>query len=132
VGYITKQKTVRTRDKYSVLVFDAVPALPADFKKYFEAFGRVNSAEVMFNRETNKSRGFGFVVFETESSVDRVLQTAAARQHSIDGKAVRGNCALVLLASKRCYVSSSICFRWKLNVQYLGLTFLQVVAAVPP
>ena len=25
----------------------------------------------MFNRETNKSRGFGFVVFDHESSVDR-------------------------------------------------------------
>jgi RNA recognition motif-containing protein len=48
----------------------------------------VASAEVMFNRETNKSRGFGFVVFENESSVDRVLQAAGTRQHCIDGKAV--------------------------------------------
>jgi RNA-binding protein Musashi len=39
----------------------------------------------MFNRETHKSRGFGFVVFEDEASVDNVLQTA---QHSIDGKMV--------------------------------------------
>ena len=59
-----------------------------EFKKYFEQFGRVASAEVMINRETNKSRGFGFVVFENESSVDRVLQAAQARNHSIDGKAV--------------------------------------------
>ena len=39
----------------------------------------------MFNRETHKSRGFGFVVFEDEAPVDRVLQLP---QHAIDGKMV--------------------------------------------
>lgn len=55
------------------------------FKKYFMQYGKVVSAEVMFNRETNKSRGFGFVIFETESSVEMVLQEA---NHVIDGKSV--------------------------------------------
>ncbi|OQR84639.1 heterogeneous nuclear ribonucleoprotein A1 [Achlya hypogyna] len=57
----------------------------ADFKKYFQQFGKVVSAEVMFNRETNKSRGFGFVIFETEASVELVLQD---KTHVIDGKSV--------------------------------------------
>lgn len=39
----------------------------------------------MFNRETNKSRGFGFVVFESETSVEVVLQE---KNHVIDGKSV--------------------------------------------
>lgn len=39
----------------------------------------------MFNRETNKSRGFGFVVFENEQSVDLILNE---RDHMIDGKLV--------------------------------------------
>ncbi|KAF1331491.1 Heterogeneous nuclear ribonucleoprotein, partial [Globisporangium splendens] len=56
-----------------------------DFKKYFAQYGKVVSAEVMFNRETNKSRGFGFVIFEVESSVDLVLQEP---NHVIDGKSV--------------------------------------------
>ncbi|TYZ57006.1 hypothetical protein PybrP1_003785 [[Pythium] brassicae (nom. inval.)] len=56
-----------------------------DFKKYFAQFGKVVSAEVMFNRETNKSRGFGFVIFESETSVELVLQEA---NHVIDGKSV--------------------------------------------
>jgi hypothetical protein len=43
------------------------------------------SAEVMFNRETNKSRGFGFVIFEHENSVELVLQD---HTHVIDGKSV--------------------------------------------
>lgn len=57
----------------------------ADFKKYFAQYGKVVSAEVMFNRETNKSRGFGFVIFESENSVDLVLQEL---NHVIDGKSV--------------------------------------------
>ncbi|ETV79449.1 hypothetical protein, variant 1 [Aphanomyces astaci] len=57
----------------------------AEFKKYFSQYGKVVSAEVMFNRETNKSRGFGFVIFETEHSVDLVLQDGG---HVLDGKSV--------------------------------------------
>ncbi|DAZ95707.1 TPA: hypothetical protein N0F65_007113 [Lagenidium giganteum] len=57
----------------------------AVFKKYFQQFGKVVSAEVMFNRETNKSRGFGFVIFENEASVEHVLQE---QHHVIDSKTV--------------------------------------------
>ncbi|KAH7476200.1 hypothetical protein KRP22_000042 [Phytophthora ramorum] len=57
----------------------------ADFKKYFMQYGKVVSAEVMFNRETNKSRGFGFVIFESEASVELVLED---KNHVIDGKSV--------------------------------------------
>ena len=45
------------------------------------------SAEVMFNRETHKSRGFGFIIFESEDSVDLVCEE---KEHSIDGKVVSG------------------------------------------
>ena len=43
------------------------------------------SSEVMFNRETHKSRGFGFVVFEQEYSAVKVCATD---EHCIDGKVV--------------------------------------------
>ena len=56
-----------------------------EFRSYFEKYGKVVSAEVMFNRETHKSRGFGFIVFESESSVDSVC---AGKEHIIDGKVV--------------------------------------------
>ena len=45
----------------------------AEFKQYFEKFGKVISAEVMFNRETHKSRGFGFIVFEQENGAGYLL-----------------------------------------------------------
>ena len=37
----------------------------------------------MYNRETNKSRGFGFVIYADAESVDRALET---RMHIIDNK----------------------------------------------
>jgi len=55
------------------------------FRAYFEEFGKVSSAEVMFNRETHKSRGFGFVIFENSDSADRVLESS---HHVINGKLV--------------------------------------------
>lgn len=57
----------------------------AEFRSYFERFGRVMSAEVMFNRETHKSRGFGFIVFELEKGAEQVC---GEKEHVIDGKVV--------------------------------------------
>lgn len=54
-------------------------------KKYFRSFGKVESVQVMYNRETNKSRGFGFVTFDSEVAVNKVLQN---RMHNIDNKSV--------------------------------------------
>jgi RNA recognition motif-containing protein len=39
----------------------------------------------MFNRETHKSRGFGFVIFEYEESAEKVCMD---KEHIIDGKVV--------------------------------------------
>ena len=58
----------------------------AELRQYFGQFGKITSAQVMYNRETCKSRGFGFVIFEDSASLDRALQT---RIHTIDEKAVR-------------------------------------------
>ncbi len=59
---------------------------PAEFRTYFERYGKVVHAEVMFNRETHKSRGFGFIIFELEDSAIRVC---AEKEHIINGKSVR-------------------------------------------
>jgi RNA recognition motif-containing protein len=53
--------------------------------RYFEQFGRIENAQVMFNRETDRSRGFGFVTFEDLSSVHNVMKF---KVHTIDGKTV--------------------------------------------
>ena len=57
-------------------------------RSYFEKFGEVDTAQVIFNRDTKKSRGFGFVVFKEASSVERVLAEQKTSPPIIDGKPV--------------------------------------------
>jgi RNA recognition motif-containing protein len=48
----------------------------ADLKGLFAAYGEVTSAKVILDRETNKSRGFGFVEMpntaEGESAIEKL------------------------------------------------------------
>jgi RNA recognition motif-containing protein len=73
-----------------------------DFKKYFEKFGKVMFSEVMLNRETFKSRGFGFIIYEKEDSVDKVCDEA---EHSIHGKAIE-----VKRAIPRAKIEEEVCY----------------------
>jgi RNA recognition motif-containing protein len=51
-------------------------------KQHFEAFGEVKDAVVMIDRQTGRSRGFGFVRFATSEGVEAALQTP----HLLDGQ----------------------------------------------
>jgi hypothetical protein len=44
-----------------------------EFRKFFQQFGEVMDSVVMYDRETRRSRGFGFVTFEDPESAGRVL-----------------------------------------------------------
>jgi len=57
----------------------------ASLRAYFEAFGVVRDIEIKIDSATGMSRGFGFVLFETEDSVNAVCQT---REHFLDGKKI--------------------------------------------
>lgn len=56
----------------------------AEFRKYFEAFGSVVDAVVMFDRQTQRSRGFGFVTFQEDAVVHDIMMGT----HEINGKMV--------------------------------------------
>lgn len=43
-------------------------------KGYFQQFGRVIEANIVYNHETMRSRGFGFVIFNDAQTVDEVLK----------------------------------------------------------
>lgn len=45
-----------------------------DFKKYFGQFGTITDVVVMYDHGTQRPRGFGFITYESEDSVDKVLQ----------------------------------------------------------
>ncbi|MBA0743416.1 hypothetical protein Gogos_006097 [Gossypium gossypioides] len=46
-----------------------------EFKGYFEKFGSIVDAVVIHDKETKRSRGFGFVTYEAEESAKLVLRT---------------------------------------------------------
>lgn len=67
-----------------------VGGLPLDitedvFKSYFERFGTVVDAVVIYDRNTHRSRGFGFIEFELEDSRERVMQMDG---HQLNNKPV--------------------------------------------
>ena len=45
-----------------------------DLKEAFLSCGTVKSAKVLIHRETNESRGFGFVQFENKGAFEAALQ----------------------------------------------------------
>ena len=60
-------------------------AVTADeFRHFFEKFGAVSDSVVMLDRETNRSRGFGFVTFRDANVTERVL--ALGTPGANDGK----------------------------------------------
>jgi RNA recognition motif-containing protein len=48
-------------------------ATDEDLRKLFEAFGEVSSAKVITDRETGKSRGFGFVEMNSGTEADQAM-----------------------------------------------------------
>ena len=65
-------------------------------RDYFSQFGALEGAEVMKDRYTGKSRGFGFVSFVDAASAVRALNT----EHCIDGRRCE---AKVALPKVRCW-----------------------------
>lgn len=59
-----------------------------DLQKAFSAHGKVISAKVVTDKETRRSRGFGFVEFETEAE-------AAAAVQALNGTELKGRNIIV-------------------------------------
>ncbi|XP_039020582.1 heterogeneous nuclear ribonucleoprotein 1-like isoform X2 [Hibiscus syriacus] len=57
----------------------------SDFKKYFDQFGNVTDVVVMYDHNTQRPRGFGFITYDSEEAVDKVLLT---NFHELNGKMV--------------------------------------------
>lgn len=60
-------------------------------EQVFSEHGKVVSARVVYDRETGRSRGFGFVTMATQTELDDAI--AALDGQSLDGRAIRVNVA---------------------------------------
>jgi RNA recognition motif-containing protein len=60
-----------------------------DLRAAFAAFGTVTSARVVFDRETGRSRGFGFVEMTSSSEAHAAIE--ALNQTELQGRQLRIN-----------------------------------------
>jgi hypothetical protein len=61
-----------------------------EFRSYFAAFGNVVEHQIMQDHSTGRSRGFGFVTFGSEQTVEDIL--AHGKMHELGGKQVSEAC----------------------------------------
>lgn len=65
-----------------------------DLKKLFEEFGTVSSAKVIADRETGRSRGFGFVEMGSEEEGNAAMK-------SLQNKEIEGRALSVTIAREK-------------------------------
>ncbi|UOE49515.1 RNA-binding protein [Mucilaginibacter sp. SMC90] len=66
----------------------------ADLKQLFEAYGEVNSVKIIIDRESGRSKGFGFI----EMADDEAAQQAIS---SLNGSEVKGRSIAVSQAEEK-------------------------------
>lgn len=62
-----------------------------DLRGFFADYGEVTSAKVIMDRETNRSRGFGFVEMADEAAGQKAIKELDGAQ--VDGRPIRVNVA---------------------------------------
>lgn len=66
----------------------------AELKSLFEEYGKVESAKIVLNRETERSKGFGFVEMEHHSDAEAAIA-------ELNKKEVKGRIIDVAIAKSR-------------------------------
>ncbi len=61
----------------------------ADLEAAFSRFGEITEAKVITNRETGRSRGFGFVTFDDDNAADTAISEMNGTE--LDGRAITVN-----------------------------------------
>lgn len=65
-----------------------------DLRKLFEPFGQVSSAKVITDRETGRSRGFGFVEMNSETEAKQAMD-------KLNNKEIEGRLMSVTVAREK-------------------------------
>lgn len=89
-------------------------------KEYFSTFGAVHHTEVLFDKLTGRSRGFGFVTFEEAESINNVVD----RHHTVDDSQLEE-----LMESSNLHAKSSM-MHAEGRAQSLSVSFWSVYEAL--
>ena len=63
-------------------------ATSSDLQEWFTPFGTVQSAQVIQDRDTGRSKGFGFVEMDTDAQAQAAIQGLNDQDH--DGRSAHG------------------------------------------
>jgi len=55
--------------------------------QHFAKFGQISSTVIVMDRATNRSKGFGFITFDSETSAQQAVQEMNGKE--IDGRTVK-------------------------------------------
>ncbi len=58
-------------------------------KSLFSQFGEVTSSNIIMDRETNRSKGFGFVEMSDDAAADEAIASLGGKE--VDGRRIRVN-----------------------------------------
>ena len=65
-----------------------------ELREAFEQFGNVTSAEVIFDRRTKRSRGYGFVEMDNDSDARKAIDRGRDLPPGVDSSSLLGNVGL--------------------------------------
>jgi RNA recognition motif-containing protein len=69
----------------------AYSATEADLEDAFRMYGEILEVKIVIDRETNRSRGFGFITFQSAEATDKAQQEMNG--HELNGRPLRVNSA---------------------------------------
>jgi RNA recognition motif-containing protein len=75
----------------------------SELRRAFEAFGEVESAEIIIDRRTGRSRGYGFVKMPNDTAAETAIK--ALDGHELHGRQVRVDISRPSTSSRRRYAS---------------------------
>jgi len=60
-----------------------------ELRRLFEQYGKVTDVKIVMDRETDRSKGFGFISFETPEEAQRAIKEMDG--YNLDNRALRVN-----------------------------------------